>query len=396
MARIGVFGGSFNPPHRGHILAIEEFRKKLNLDLVLLVPAGMPPHKKLTANSPSPQVRLEMCRLAAKDLPYVRVLDLEILREGYSYTLDTLEEIRREHPGDELFLLMGTDMFLSFDKWHLPKEVAAVATLGVAHRNADKKEELTAWAEKLNADFGAETLLVENEFLPHSSTSVRAMLAFRAGESYLTREVMDYIQKNHLYYCDTDLKNLPFGALTQVSLSLHNPKRVAHVKGCSQTAGELAEKYGVSVRDAERAGILHDVTKALNAEEQLKLCEKYDMILTNFQRENPKLLHAKTGAAMAELVFGENSRVCQAIEWHTTGKADMSTLEKIVYLADYMEPNRCFDGVEELRRLVWQDLDEAMMLGLRMTMDQISRRGRQVDPDSMAALQFLEERKSAV
>ena len=396
MARIGVFGGSFNPPHCGHILAIEEFQQKLKLDKVMLVPAGIPPHKKLTGNSPSPQARLEMCRLAAADLPYLQVLDNEIRREGSSYTADTLRELREQYPEDEFFLLMGTDMFLSFDQWHQPEQIAAMATLAVAHRCAANEAQLTDFAKKLEETMGARTIFVENRFLPHSSTSVRAMLAFRAGETFVPASVMDYIQKNHLYYCDADLKNLPFDLLSQISLSLLNPKRVAHVQGCSRTAGELAEKYGVSVRDAERAGMLHDVTKALNGEEQLKLCEKYGIILSSFQRDNPKLLHAVTGAAVAGAVFGENEPVCQAIRWHTTGKVEMSTLEKIIYLADYMEPNRCFDGVEELRSLVWKDLDEAMLLGLRMTMEQILRRGREVDPNSLAALQFLEERKSAV
>lgn len=393
MARIGIFGGSFNPPHLGHLLAVREFQKALSLDRVLLVPAATPPHKALSANSPSARERFEMTVLAAARLPFAEVSDLELQRQGASYTADTLEELHRLYPGDELFLLMGTDMFLSFDRWYQPERIAALATLAVAHRSEDKAEKLQAQAAALEKAFHARTVFADNEYLPHSSTSVRALLAFGAAEEYLDPAVLAYIQKNHLYFCGANLKSLPFDRLKEVSLCLHNPKRVAHVQGCSETAALLAEKFGTDVTDARRAGILHDITKALNSQEQLNLCANYGMILTQFQRENPKLLHAKTGAAVAERIFGENAAVCEAICWHTTGRADMTALEKIIYLADYMEPNRDFDGVEELRRRTYADLDDAMYLGLEMTAGQLRSRGSEIDEHSLSALRFYEERK---
>ncbi len=393
MARIGVFGGSFNPPHLGHMLAVREFQEKLALDRVLLIPAYAPPHKQLTRNSASPYQRFEMTRLAAGDLPNAEVSDIELCREGASYTADTLAELRERYPGDSLVLLMGTDMFRSFDQWYHPERIAAMATIAVAHRSDDNREELIACADRLKAAFQAEVVFLENEYLPYSSTSVRAMLAFDCAESFLAEPVLEYIQKNQLYCCGENKKNLPFDALAELSLSLHRPKRVPHVRGCSETAERLAMHYGANAVDAKRAGILHDITKALRAEEQLKLCEKYDIILDNFERSHPKLLHARTAAAIAKHVFGENKAVCQAICWHTTGKANMSVLEKIIYLADYMEPNRDFDGVEALRELVWTDLDAAMLLGLRMTMEQLAARSCEIDANSLAALRFLEERK---
>lgn len=395
MARIGIFGGSFNPPHLGHILAVREFQKKLSLDRVLLIPAATPPHKTLTANSPAASHRLEMTRLAAADLPFAEVLDLELRREGASYTADTIDELRRIYPHDELFLLMGTDMFLSFDTWYHPERIAAQAKLAVAHRSADNAQQLHSCAEKLKEKLHVTTVFVENEYLPHSSTSVRAMLAFRAAKDYLAPTVLSYIHENDLYFSQDDLKGLPFDRLREVSLCLHNPKRVPHVIGCSETAECLARKYGADPTDAKRAGILHDITKALNAQEQLKLCDQYAIILDNFERRNAKLLHAKTGAMIAERIFGENSAVCDAICWHTTGRADMSLLEKIIYIADYMEPNRAFEGVEELRRLTEENLDDAIYLGLTMTMEQLIANRRDIDKNSSAALHWLEERKQS-
>ena len=395
MARIGIFGGSFNPPHLGHILAVREFREKLSLDRVLLIPAATPPHKTLTANSPAAEHRLEMTRLAAADLPYAEVSDIELRREGASYTADTLDELRLQYPDDEFFLLMGTDMFLSFDTWYNPERIAAQATIAVAHRSADNAQQLQNCADKLKEKLNVRTVFVENEYLPHSSTSVRALLAFQAADDYLAPAVLDYIRRNNLYFSRTDLKGLSFDRLQEVSLCLHNKKRVPHVIGCSDTAERLAWKYGADVTDAKRAGILHDVTKALNGEEQLNLCDRYAIILDNFERKNPKILHAKTGAAVAERIFGENSAVCDAIRWHTTGKADMTLLEKIIYIADYMEPNRSFDGVEELRRMTEENLDDAIRLGLTMTMEQLKANRREIDKNTGAALHWLEERKQS-
>ncbi|MBO2527541.1 MAG: nicotinate (nicotinamide) nucleotide adenylyltransferase [Clostridiales bacterium] len=393
MARIGIFGGSFNPPHLGHILAVREFKEKLSLDRVLLIPAATPPHKKLTANSPDASHRLAMTKLAAADLPYAEVSDIELRREGASYTADTLNELCLRYPNDEFFLLMGTDMFFSFETWYHPERIAAQAVIAVAHRSADNAQELQACAQRLQEKLDARISFVENEYLPHSSTSVRAMLAFHAAQEYLHPAVLNYIWENNLYFLRDDLKNLSYDRLKQVSLCLHDPKRVPHVIGCSDTAESLARNYGADETDAKRAGILHDITKALNAQEQLKLCEQYAMILDNFERRNPKLLHAKTGAVIAEQVFGENPAVCDAIKWHTTGKADMNLLEKIIYLADYMEPNRAFDGVQELRRLTEQSLDDALYLGLKMTMEQLKSNHRDIDKNSSAALRWLEERR---
>ena len=199
MARIGIFGGSFNPPHLGHLLAVREFQKALSLDRVLLVPAATPPHKALSANSPSARERFEMTVLAASQLPFAEVSDLELRREGASYTADTLVELRGAYPNDKLYLLMGTDMFLSFDRWYQPERIAALATLAVAHRSEDKAEKLQAQAAALEKAFHVRTVFVDNEFLPHSSTSVRALLAFGAAEEYLAPAVLAYIQKNHLY-----------------------------------------------------------------------------------------------------------------------------------------------------------------------------------------------------
>ena len=133
------------------------------------------------------------------------------------------------------------------------------------------------------------------------------------------------------------------------------------------------------------------VTKALDGPLQLTLCDEYGTILDDFSARYPKTLHALTGSLVAERIFGENSAVVSAIEHHTTGKADMNLLEKIIYVADYMEPNRNFPGVERLRELAYADITAALKLGLEMTLEHLKNQGNEVSPESQKALAYLNQ-----
>ena len=145
--------------------------------------------------------------------------------------------------------------------------------------------------------------------------------------------------------------------------------------------------------DAARAGILHDITKAIDGPLQLTLCREYGTMLDDFSICYPKTLHALTGSLVAERIFGENEAVVSAIRNHTTGKADMILLEKIIYVADYMEPNRSFPGVEKLRQLAYIDLDGALQMGLEMTLDLLREQGREISGASVDALAWLIKQK---
>lgn len=389
MAKIGIYGGSFNPPHLGHILAAKEFQRTLDLDLLLLIPAATPPHKALPPDSPDARTRLELLRLAAAELPFAQVDDLELQREGASYTVDTVRALGAKYPGDDLYLCMGMDMFESFPDWYQPAEICRQAKLAVAHRATAEESLLQQRIRDFEAAFGVSPVLVRNEYLDMSSTLVRRMLILGGAEDFVPASVLDRIYAEGLYGTGRSRKQLPFEDLMRESLALHKPGRIAHVIGCSQTARELALVHGADPDDAQRAGILHDVTKALDGADQLRLCDRYGIIISDFEREHTKLLHAVTGADVAQRVFGERETVVQAIRWHTTGKAAMSTLEKIIYVADYMEPNRSFPGVEELRRLAYEDLDAAMLMGLRMAAEHLERQRAVICRPSLEAMEFL-------
>ena len=392
MKKIGIYGGTFNPPHTGHLQAAKQAVEPLGLDELLMIPDRIAPHKVIPVGSPTPDQRLEMLRIALAGEGKIKPSDIELRREGVSYTYLTLEGLRDLYPDARLTLLMGTDMFLSFETWKEPERIMALADLGVFYRGEKgEKEKILAQKEKLEAK-GATVSLVENDIINISSTQLRRLLAFQAADAFLPAGVGDYIRANGLYDTDAQWQNLPMEELEPIVIRLLNPNRVAHVLGCRDTAVKMAEHWGENVVDAARAGILHDITKALDGPLQLTLCEAYGKILSDFSRKYPKTLHALTGSLVAEKIFGENEAVVTAICHHTTGRANMGLLEKIIYVADYMEPCRDFPGVEKLRELAYSDIDGALKLGLEMTLEHLARQGNEVSAESREALAFLNDR----
>ena len=386
--KIAIYGGSFNPPHLGHVEAARTVASVLAPDRLLIVPASVPPHKELADGSPTAQQRLELCRLAFADIPGVEVSDMELRREGKSYSYDTVRQLREENPDAQLILVVGTDMLLSFEKWYQFHYLMENCALAVLAREEDDLDELRAAAARLRETYDADVTVLPHEPIAISSETIRERLETRGGEDYLSDAVYAEIIR-HRYYGARP--SLPW--LREKVLEHLDEHRVAHVAGCESEAVRLATHWGEDPELAAEAGILHDITKSLSYDEQLQLCEKYGIINDNSELEAPKLLHAKTGAAMARELFGVSDTVYEAIRWHTTGKPDMSLFEKILYLADYIEPTRDFEGIDELRELAFSDLDGAMVLGLGMTIDEIRRSGREPYVDTLDAYAWYKEKE---
>lgn len=368
--KIAIYGGTFNPPHRGHVESLQAVYEQAKPDRVLVIPASIPPHKELAAGSPDAEERLELTRLAFKELPYAEVTDMELTRTGKSYTSDTVAELLRKYPDAELMLAMGTDMFLSFETWHEYRYLIDNVTMLVFARREGEDEKIFKYGEYLESKYGAKINYIMHDPLPISSSEIRRLLPRRLGRELLPGVVFARIVKNGDYAAKPD-----FPWLREQSYTYLSPKRIPHVQGCEWEAVRLAKRWGESEEDAAEAGILHDITKKLVLSEQLILSEKYGIINDTYETANVKLLHAKTGAALARDLFNISDRVYSAIRWHTTGKPDMTLLEKIIYMADYIEPNRDFPGVDKLRKLAYEDLDAAMALGLKMSLEDIRSYG---------------------
>lgn len=393
--KIGVYGGTFNPPHLGHLTAARSVFELLNLDLLLLIPAGLPPHKALPAGSPTPEQRLEMTRLAGEQLGLgdkVRTLDIELARGGRSFTSDTLAQLKEQYPDSELWLLMGTDMFLTLQAWHEPEKILSLAGIAAFGRTEEDTEELFSaqrdYLYKTYPQARIFTLTIPG-VIDVSSTELREKLAKGQGSNLLAPAVYGYILREGLYNTHADLKNLTLSQLRPVALSYLKHKRIPHVLGTEQEAIRLAERYGADVEKARVAALLHDCTKKLDMPAQLALCEKYGIELDELERKALKLLHSKTGAAIARDVFGVDDEIYSAIWYHTTGHADMTKLEKIIYLADYIEPSRDFPGVDTLRKVCYEDLDKGLLLGLEMTIEEMTAMGNPVHRATVEARDWL-------
>lgn len=395
--RIGIFGGTFNPPHLGHLEAARTAIDALELDKLLIIPTAIPPHKELPEGTPSPEHRLAMSAKLADALllpEQVEVSPVELEREGKSYTSDTLEALRGQYPDARIWLLMGTDMFLTLHLWHDPASILRLAGVCAFGRTEQDSEAVFApQRDRLEKMFpGARiTTITLPGLVDISSTRLRALLAEGKGTKYLHPSVYGYILLKGLYGTHADLKHLDIPTLRACSYAMVQEKRVCHIRGTEEEAVRLARRWGADETMARRAGILHDCTKYLTGEEHVAICKEYGVPLDDLERAAPKLLHSKTGACMARHLFGESDEVYQAIFWHTTAKADMTTLEKILYVADYMEPNRDFDGVERLRRLAYQDLDKALLLGVETTVQEMRDRQLPVHSNTLQAQTWLRE-----
>lgn len=392
---IGIYGGTFDPPHAGHIAAAQAAMETLHLDKLLLIPDAQPPHKQLPQGSATPQQRYDMTVLATAALgKLAEVSDMELRRAGVSYTADTLAALRAQYPEDTLYLLMGSDMFLSLHTWRRPEDIIALAHIAPFSRETeDESAAFDAQKAYLEQHFAAQVTVIPNpQVVEVSSTEIRARLARGQGGELLPPPVWGYIQRERLYGTRTDLTHLTPEALRPIALSYLKPKRMPHVLGTEQEAVRLAEKYGADVTKARIAALLHDCTKKLDMDEQLALCRQYAIPLDELEQKALKLLHSKTGAAIARDVFAVDDEVYNAILYHTTGKPDMTLLEKIIYLADYIEATRDFPGVETLRRTVYEDLDRGLLLGLTMTIDEMEEMGNPVHHMTRDARDYLLKR----
>ncbi len=393
--KIGIYGGTFNPPHLGHVTAARAVFDLLRLDRLLVIPAGLPPHKDLPDHSPTPAQRLEMTRLAVEQMGLdgqAEVLDMELSRAGKSYTSDTLAELKERYPDDELWLLMGTDMFLTLQAWHAPEEILSLAGIAAFGRTEADTEELFSvqrdYLYKTYPQARIFTLTIPG-VIDVSSTELRQKLAAGEGGALLPPAVYGYILRQGLYGTNADLKNLSISQLRPVALSYLKHKRIPHVLGTEQEAIRLAERYGADVEKARVAALLHDCTKKLDMESQLALCSHYGIELDELEQVSLKLLHSKTGAAVARDVFGVDEEIYNAIWWHTTGHAGMTLLEKVIYLADYIEPSRDFPGVDKLRSVCYKDLNEGLLLGLEMTIREMTDMGNPVHRATLEARDAL-------
>ena len=413
--RLGLMGGTFDPIHIGHLRVAEEMRLKLGLDAVLFIPTGTPVFKR-DQDVTDGHMRLEMCRLAVRGNPHFDVSSIEIDREGDTYTVDTLRDLRSHYPENvQLFFITGSDSAATVGKWRGTSEIAELASLAVAAGRPGSKSE-DELREIILAAAPFDLHIVKASILEVSSTSLRA--ALQAGEPcryFIPDEIRSYINEHGLYQVgssrqaqspdaageaacqdgqvavDDGLDPLSKGFFKARKAELKDrvgAKRYEHSLNVSDTCVQLAKQYGVDVKKARIAGLLHDWDKGLDDDGararvyELGMADEIDPYVVE---RMPRVLHGITAARALGIEFpGIPADVLQAISRHTTAAVDMSPLDMVLYIADAIEPGRQFGRIDELRAVAGKvTLDELYFQTYEYWVFLLFERRKTLHPDTI-------------
>jgi len=375
--RMAIMGGTFDPVHNGHLQIAQDVKKVCGLDGILLLPAGDPPHKRLQIDRFD---RLEMARRAAKTQPGMMVSDIEIMREGTTFTVDTLTQLHEQQPDAEWIYIIGADTVRVLSKWRNFEKVAGLCEFAAVGRPGFDGESVREWADALERDYGARIHLLNVCGPDISSTDVRnAVAEGRSIDSLVPQPVAEYIREKGLYLC-----SMPVEQVCRKLQSALKPGRYQHTLGVADTARRLAPRFGVDPMRAYLAGLLHDCAKWMRYEEMVELVRGNVPDLTQDELANEPVLHAPAGMLVAQRDYGVcDPEILSAIRKHTVGSGGMTALEKLVYTADFVEPNRKpFDGLEDARALAETDLNAATKKCAELTRDHVIRCGGVPDPRS--------------
>lgn len=347
--RLGIYGGTFSPPHIGHVEAAEAFYRELKLDKLLIIPTFIPPHK-VSKDDAGAEDRLNMCKLAFSHIPNTEVSDIEIKRGGKSYTYLTLEELSRE--GVELYFLCGTDMILTFDQWKRYEYIFALASICYARRENDRENDLKI-EEKIRQyeKLGAKIIKVDHNVTEISSSDIRASLS-DGKAAFLNKSVIEYINLFGLYGSE-----LNFDKLYRFAKNNMSEKRFKHTLGVVKAAERIASALSPELKNkAKICAYLHDVTKE---KDQQALIESYGISLSTDDLASPETLHALTAPPFIREHLAEYAtfEILFAIKTHTTGSPDMSLLGKILFVADFIEENRIYESSKNVREQLYCDLE---------------------------------------
>ena len=387
--RIGIFGGSFDPVHNEHLRLAQTAIQSLALDKLFVLPAHTPPHK-LGKRITDDETRLEMCRLAFAGEEKIEVSDYEIRQGGTSYTYLTCRHFKEEYKGAELFFLVGTDMLRDFPTWRNPEDILESATLAVCARNEKDgwiERESKAFEKRFHKSFA----VINYNGAPVSSTKIRVLASAKRPLTPLVDERIEkFIYERGLYAIDGVVE----------ALALQKPTRAEHSIRVAITACKRASTLGLDEEKVITAGLFHDCAK--NLLDDSPLLDGF-VVDKAFGDVPPPVLHQYTGAYVAERTFGVTDKdVLDAIRYHTSGKEDMSVLSALIFLADMVEDERVYDGVDVIRALYWKELPkekskeylfECLEEALRRTVEYLEEKGNTVYPLTKRAYEFYKNKK---
>ena len=374
--KIGILGGTFDPVHKAHIEIAKLSYEKLGLDKVIFIPNGIPPHKN--KSSISKEDKLNMLNLAIKDYPYFSVDTFEIDKEGTSFLYLTLEYLNKKYPSADLYFIAGSDNLKTITTWKNPHIIFKLSNIVFVKRPKYKLD--LKFADLLKEKYNGKISFIDFSGIDISSTTIREKFEkCEEVSEYLSYDVYSYIVKNSLY---------PFNLRKKLEKML-DEKRFIHSKNVAKESYNLACHYGENYEKAYYAGLLHDCAKKLDYDAQINIINKYnDYELMENELSYPKVIHALTGALIAKYEFGiSDTEILNAIRYHTLGSVKMSTLDKIVYIADLISEDRIYKGVEILRDMAYNNIDKAILMSIENTLNYLD--DKRIQPDVLKLKEML-------
>ncbi|MCX7694391.1 MAG: nicotinate-nucleotide adenylyltransferase [Caloramator sp.] len=377
MISVGIMGGTFNPIHNGHLIIANEVLNQLNIDKIFFIPVGIPPHKNLD-EVVSADDRFKMVELAVKKNNKFEALDIEIKRPGFTYTIDTLKTLNEIYKNYKFYFIIGFDTLKELHTWKQIEEIYKYCSFVVVNRNSDKKN-IVDLIKHYNNLYGLQIEYVNIPNIEISSSSIRDKIKNnRSIKYYVPDAVEEYIIAKNLYRKNIEKEEI-------INYIKHNldEKRYRHSINVSKMAIKLAQKYNVDKEKVEIAAILHDVAKNLNLEDMLRYIKEFGINLNEVDIKSPQILHSYIGAYIAREKFKVDDDVFNAIYYHTVGRKDMSMIEKIIFIADVIEEERNFEGVEEIRKQAFEDIDLAIIKSCDSTIKYLIEKGLLIHPNTI-------------
>lgn len=374
--KIAILGGAFNPVHREHVNLARAAVNELELDKIIIMPTAVSPHKsgKLSADF---WQRYEMCRLAFASIPQAEVSNFELTRGGVSYTYLTCAHFAELYKSAKRWFIIGADMLDNFPEWKHPDKILQTFSLAACARenNSGFFESKRRVEELFNTGVKAINYVGEKV----SSTEIRTLAALdEEFDRYVNCAVGQYIRDNGLYY---------LSGLHGVK-KLLTPERWAHTVRVAVLCAENAARANLTERQAITMAALHDCAKYLPADSPL---------LKGFTPPKdvpPPVLHQHSGAFVAKNRFGVTDKtVLSAIACHTTGRADMSDADALLYLCDMLESGRKFEGVDELRAIFKRGLRECLYAALTRQVEYLKSLDKPIDGETLNAYKYIKDKK---
>ena len=374
MSKIGVFLSTFNPIHNGHIFVANKLKNEYDLDKILLVPFNVVLNK--FEDLPLIKIRNDMCKLTCDDYDDIVVYDIHSDID-LSCVFSILQELRLEFCDDDLYLIIESDLFLSLDLLDKYEEIFDIASILTFAFSKYEYELMKNKAKKLKKEVIINTF--DQKHVSSECIRIKYAQELKCSD-YLNSKVEQYILENNVYGGDDCL----FRECLNASKSQLSSKRFNHCQMVAKAAKDLAKLYNEDEKKAEIAGILHDIVKEKDKKYLLHIIENCGVELSEIEKNSPQIWHSIAGALYCEKYLGiEDKQIINAIKYHTTGDGNMTTFDKIIYMADCVSDDRKHEDVEIERKLVKKNLDKALLFQLKKSITLLCEREVLIHPKTL-------------